>query len=311
MGYYRRFVPNLSRLQVHIRAILSKACFEWDESCTEVMKQIKQKFSENVILAYPVLSKIFYLDTDASDLGLGAVLSQEDSNGFERPVAFASRTLHANEKVFTTMEKECLVVVWAITKVFHPYLYGSEFLLRTDNQPLTWLKTLKDPPMRIARWIMKLQEYNFKIEHRSGRKHQNADALSRLPLNAIEFISSDPVAKLRDEQLGDPNLGPIMVALESGSELPADDVLTHEARMYKKQFDMFFIRSGILMRRVKSGNQEFEQTLVPDCRRPEILKALHDDPTAGHLKRNKMIEKMRERYHWNGVQSAVEKYCKE
>ena len=96
--------------------------------------------------------------------------------------------------------------------------------------------------------------------------------------------------------MGDPNLGIIMVALESGSELPAD-LLTHEARMYKKQFVMLFIRSGILMRRVKSGNREFENTLVPECHRSEILKALHDDPTAGHFKLDKMIEKMRERYH--------------
>ena len=81
------------------------------------------------------------------------------------------------------------------------------------------------------------------------------------------------MAKLRDEQLADQYLGPIVVATDRGSELPGDDLLTREARFYKKQCHMLFIRSGILMRRVKSGNQEFELTLVPECRRAEILKA--------------------------------------
>ena len=134
---------------------MSQDRFHWDDACDYSLQEIKSHFSENVILAYPDPNSKFILDTDASDVGLGAVLSQVDSSGLERPVSFASRTLHPNEKSFTTMEKECLAVVWAVTKVFHPYLSGAEFLLRTDNHPLSWLKSLKDPPMRIGRWILK------------------------------------------------------------------------------------------------------------------------------------------------------------
>ena len=121
------------------------------------------------------------------------------------------------ELKYNVTEKECLAVVWAITDQFHCYLYGGRFLLHTDNQPLSWLRTLKDPSPRLAPWILKLQEYDFDIEHRPGIKHRNADALSRLPVNAILLSDDDSLERLREEQLNDSRVGPILRLLESGN----------------------------------------------------------------------------------------------
>ena len=114
------------------------------------------------------------------------------------------------------MERECLDLVSAITNQFHCYLYGSKFKVRTDNRPLSWLRTLTRPQPRIALWILQLQEYEFDVVHRPGSNNQNADALSRLPLNAIFIQSDHSKSELLNKQKADPDCQMLMKALEVG-----------------------------------------------------------------------------------------------
>ena len=132
------------------------------------------------MLTYPDYSKPFILDTDASDTGIGAVLSQTDSEGGERVVAYASRLLSKPERQYCVTRRELLAVV-TFTRHFRPFLLGRPFVLRTDHGSLTWLRNFKEPEGQMARWLEHLQEFNFRIEHRQGRKHSNAGSLSRLP----------------------------------------------------------------------------------------------------------------------------------
>ncbi|CAB0044193.1 unnamed protein product [Trichogramma brassicae] len=117
------------------------------------------------------------IQTDASDYVVGAVLTQEYEDG-EHPVYYVSRVLSRAEQRYTTTEKECLAVIWAIEK-FRPYVEGSRFKVVTDHRALTWLRNFKDPQGRVARWAFKLMEYDFEIVYRKGSVHYVPDALSR------------------------------------------------------------------------------------------------------------------------------------
>ena len=110
-------------------------------------------------------------------MGLGAVLSQVRARE-EHPVTYISRKLLPNERNYSTVEKEALAIKWTLDKLRY-YLLGREFTLVTDHAPLKWMAGAKDTNARVTRWFLALQDYRFQVDHRPGREHANADALSR------------------------------------------------------------------------------------------------------------------------------------
>lgn len=128
-------------------------------------------------LSCPDFKMPFVLQTDASSVGLGAVLAQKI--GDEHVIAFASRALTDAEKKYSTTEQECLAVVWAIKK-FRPYVEKYKFTIITDHSSLRWLHNLRNPTGRLARWALELLEYHYEIEHRKGAMHHVPNALSRI-----------------------------------------------------------------------------------------------------------------------------------
>ena len=143
-------------------------------------------------------AKPYILQTDASDRGLGAVLSQREPLGEEHPVALVSRKLLPTETKYSTIEKECLAIVWAL-QFFPVYLYGQSFTIQTEQQPLAWLQRIKNTNPRLTRWAIVVQPYGFSIVHRSGAANTNADGLSRgaLPVDP----GDDSQAALSDPRL--------------------------------------------------------------------------------------------------------------
>lgn len=131
------------------------------------------------MLRFPDPNKPYRLYTDASDIGIGAVLTQEDEDG-ERPVCFLSRKLNDAESKYATVEKELLAVVYAFRKL-RKYLLDKEFTLYTDNSAVRWLLLKSDPGSRLQRWIVAIQEYRYKVVHLPGKSNVIADALSRFP----------------------------------------------------------------------------------------------------------------------------------
>ncbi|GBL83266.1 Retrovirus-related Pol polyprotein from transposon 297, partial [Araneus ventricosus] len=178
--YYRRFVKNFSTIARPLHKLTeTKSNFNWTEECEKSFNSLKQALTSSPILTYPRTDKDFILDTDASNEGIGAVLSQNIGNE-EHVIAYFSKSLGKPERNYCVTRKELLAIVKSIEHLHH-YLYGQKFLLRTDHASLRWLLNFKEPEGQIARWIQRLQKYDFEIQHRKGTSHGNADALSRRP----------------------------------------------------------------------------------------------------------------------------------
>eukprot|EP00741_Cyanophora_paradoxa_P013466 tig00020689_g13004.t1 len=185
-GYYRRFVENFSKV-VHAmqRLLLKDAVWSWPEDgpADRAFKELKELLGRDIILRFPDFSKPFILQTDASTYAIGAILSQADDKGVERPLAFISRTLLPAEMNYSATELECLAVVWAIKYWRHYLLGGPQFLVRTDHHALQWLKTLDPTTGRLGRWSLLLQAYDFEIVYRPGKQNGpgGADGSSSKP----------------------------------------------------------------------------------------------------------------------------------
>ncbi|KAG1072057.1 hypothetical protein G6F42_025954 [Rhizopus arrhizus] len=133
---------------------------------------LKKLLTTAPILSRPDFNEPFMLVTDASKLGLGAILTQLDKNGHEHPIIYASRGLKSTESNYAPTKLECLAVIWAI-KMFRPYLLGKKFTVITDHSALNGLLKTPNPTGIIARWITILSEYEFEIKYRPGRINEN------------------------------------------------------------------------------------------------------------------------------------------
>ena len=179
-GYYRKFINNFSTLAGPLVELTQKDVpFTWSERQEFSMQELKKSLLTAPVLAYPDMDRPFLLDTDASGTGIGGVLSQVQPDGEERPVAYASFTLNKSQRRYCTTKRELLAVITMIEH-FKQYLVGRHFVVRTDHASLLWLKAFKDPEGILARWLARLELYNFQMKYREGRLHMNADTLSRL-----------------------------------------------------------------------------------------------------------------------------------
>ncbi|MBJ5579749.1 hypothetical protein JGG64_23060 [Salmonella enterica subsp. enterica serovar Derby] len=182
-SYYRRFMKGFSVTAAPLHRLTeSKEKFVWTGSWQEAFNKLKEALSSAPVLAYSQPDQPFILDTDASNTGIWAVLSQVQ-DGQEKVIAYFSKSLSETERNSCVTRKELLAVVKAVEH-FHHYLYGQKFLVRTDPGALRLLMSFRNPEDQTARWIQRLQEYHFTIEHRSSCSHRNADALSRRPCAA-------------------------------------------------------------------------------------------------------------------------------
>lgn len=185
-SYYRRFVKSFADIARPLHKLCEKGVrFCWSNDCDNAFTTLKEALTTSPILAYPTPGKPFILDTDASQLAVGAVLSQELDDSKEHVVAYMSKALSKPEQSYCVTRKELLAVVSAL-KHFHSYLYGQRVLLRTDNAAVSWMQNLKNPTGQTARWLQELGTYNLTIIHRPGQKHKNADALSRIPCKSCQ-----------------------------------------------------------------------------------------------------------------------------
>ena len=191
IGYYRRYIDGFATLSAPLTDALKggvRTALVWGPEQTSAFEALKAKLCCNPVLRLPDLSRTFVLRTDASDVGLGAMLLQEFEDGLF-PVAYASRKLNSAERNYAIVERECLAVVWSIMK-FSKYLTARRFVLQVDNRPLSFLHTAKLSNPRVMRWALALQAFSFRAEAIRGSDNVGADFLSRAP-GDVERDSSD------------------------------------------------------------------------------------------------------------------------
>ena len=180
VGYYRRFIPKFADIETPMVYLTGKDVpFVWDTSCSAAFQELRASLIDAPILAFPTETGQYILDTDASNFGLGGVLSQMQ-NDQERVVAYCSRALRPSQRRYCTTKREMLAVV-AMCIQFRSYLRGARFTLRTDHKSLVWLHRFKDTEGMLSRWLHSLQQFQFSIIDRPGKDHGNADGLSRAP----------------------------------------------------------------------------------------------------------------------------------
>ena len=201
-NYYRKFMFRYSRIARPLNELISgenakkkRAPVIWEEKHQEAFDKLKQLCIKAPILAYADYKRPFKVYTDASEIGLGAVISQIQ-NEQEHVIAYASRSLNKAERRYDAHKLEFLALKWAVTDRFHEYLYGGNFDVYTDNNPLTYIMTTAKLDATGQRWVAALSLYNFQIYYRSGKTNANADALSRIPwerMNNVELIKMDAI----------------------------------------------------------------------------------------------------------------------
>ena len=180
-GYYRKFVPNYAAIASPLTDATKNgapAKVVWSEAMQQAFDTLKNHLNAEPILQLPDWKKEFVVRTDASDSGVGAVLLQE-VDGMLKPITYISKKLLPRETRYSTIEKECLAIVWAVER-FQVYLYGREFVLQTDHQPLTFMDKARLTNSRVMRWALTLQPFRFRLESIPGKDNVGADFLSRV-----------------------------------------------------------------------------------------------------------------------------------
>ena len=351
-GYFRKFVKDYAKTAKCLNDLLTgngppsnrkrrknkekSPKWNWTQEHQIAFEILIDKLMSPPILAYPDFSLPFILHTDASYQGLGAILYQKQDEK-ERVIGYASRGLKASEKNYPAHKLEFLAMKWAITDKFKDLLYGHQFEVVTDNNPLTYVLTSAKLDATGQRWIAELATFDFSIKYRSGKKNQDADALSRL---SHESISSETVKAIgksqeaanivdvvtmnigvldqlpeadedssdknyqywRRAQRGDPVIHTVMTRLAEG-QVTRKSTGNKEEKLLMKERQRLFLKRGVLYRKREENEQEIHQLVLPAQNRVEALNGLHND--IGHPGVDRTLSLVRQRFFWPNMTKDV------
>lgn len=314
-SYYRRYIQSFANIAKPLHELTQKNTkFMWSQEHTQSFNTLKEMLVQAPVLMYPQFkqdSPPFILQTDASSIGLGAVLEQ---NG--HAIAYASRSLKKPEQQYSVIQKECLAVVFAL-KQFRHYLLGRPFQLLTDHSPLQWLSSQKMEGL-LCRWSLAIQEYDFTIKYRKGCLNGNADALSRVdsPVStAVTQVSTEPIkVKLYAAQQADPVTKLLASALQNAPDKPTGQQWRHPPFLrFRQLWSQLTISDGIVCRRYQPnpGGEVITVPVLPSSMQQTTMYRCHNSPAAGHQGADKTLNLLKSEAYWVNMAADVEKYCRE
>jgi len=323
--YYRRFIAGFADIAAPLHALQRKnVWFTWTCEKEAAFDQLKERLTSAPVLGMPTNEGTFYLDTDASDVGISSILSEKQGNS-EVVIAYASRTLSKAERNYDVTRRELLAIIYGL-KTYKQYLLGRHFVIRSDHAALQWLRRTPEPMAQLARWLVFIEQFDFDILHREGSRHGNADGLSRKPVvdddddllvrrssgetlpvepgNNVDVVDGSagehpdlPGELLADMQLLDPEIGPVARLRLQQSEKPSIEQLLPEseaAKMLHSQWNLLVVVDGVLYRRwcSKEGKPDVLQLLVPATLRQDYMSQAH---SGGHLGVRRTLDQVQRR----------------
>lgn len=358
-GFYRKMVKDFAKI-AHPLTVLMPAPVKkkrgkrkphvqkpwvWGPAEDAAFNKLKEILAAPPILSYPDFSLPFELSTDASGLGLGAVLYQTQ-DGTKKVIAYASRCLSKAEKNYAAHKQEFLALKWAVTEKFKDYLYGACFTVYTDNNPLTYVLTSAKVDATGHRWLAALAAFNFSIKYKPGVENTDADALSRIPPGPWEEVTVDSVQAVCSMMIG-PAVESYCLSATAVNVLEddtqdmaefsahdwrraqsADEVLSvwlpwlrgnrkpNHARVpsspahsaMRKNYENFVFHRGILHRDTQVDGETRSQVVLPASLTSRVLKSLHND--VGHPGRDRTTSLVKERFWWPGMTKDIEQWGK-
>lgn len=304
-SYFRRFVKDFSIIARPL-TVLTKKNEPWTfgEEQIRAFNSLKQKLISRPVLTLYNPDARLEVHTDASKLGIGAILLQDDGKGLQ-PISYYSRQTTVEEQKFHSYELETLAVVTALNR-FRVYLLGTQFKLVTDCNAVRNTMTKKDLIPRVARWYIAMQEYDFVIEYRAGIKMSHVDALSRMPVGTEAPLLYDDICVmnvgvetdwLKTVQQSDVELQRIANILNDPNTKEVVEIQSN-----------FTIKNNILYRIVKKDNEITLLWVVPKSVRWQVVRMNHDD--LGHFGFEKTYDRVRRVYWFAKMRRFIKKYCK-
>ncbi|GKD71979.1 reverse transcriptase domain-containing protein, partial [Tanacetum coccineum] len=294
-GFYRRFIKDFSKISRPMTHLLEKNTpFIFSEDCILAFQTLKKKLTEAPILIAPNWDQPFEIMCDASDYAIGAVLGQRIEKHF-RPIHYASKTMTEAETNYTTTEKEMLAVVYAFEK-FRSYLIMNKSVVYTDHSALKYLFNKKDAKARLLRWVLLLQEFDFKVIDTKGAENYAADHLSRLenpyenvfdPKEITETFPLETLSVLTSKDQSTPWFADF--ANYHAGKFIKKGMSTQEKNKFFKDVKHYFWDDPFLF---KTCADQIIRRCVDGKEALEILEACHSGPIGGHYGANFTAKKV-------------------
>ena len=319
-NYCAKFIPNFSSITKPLRDLTKKDVqFQWQQKHTKALNKIKDLLTGDTIMAYFDKNKSTELTTDASPWGLSAILLQHSPGQDDRRmVAYASRSLTPVEQRYSQTEREALAIVWAAER-FHTYLFGGHFTLYTDCKPVEMIFNNKksQPPARIERWNLRLQEYNFTTIYTKGfenpsdflSRHPSTEMSSKEETTAEQYVNflathATPNAmsliEIKQATKNDPTLQNLIERINNNdwklTEFSSQDVDVRELKQFSKIKEELTVNdtSDLILRR--------NRIVIPKALRKQTLALAHE----GHQGIVKTKQLIREKVWFPNIDREVE-----
>lgn len=286
-GYYRKFVKEYAQLARPLTEQLRKDAFAWNEAAFAASIALKQAMTKALVLSLPDFSKLFVIETDASNSGIGAVLLQE-----KHPITFFSKALGIRASLKPIYEKELMAIVFAILKWRH-YLLGRKFVVRTDQSSLKFLLKQREVGAEYHKWLLKVMGYDFEIHYNPGMTNKAADALSRRAHHEAELSSMCSTHMIDWTQLDE--------SVDQDTMLQS---IKQQLRANEPTLRGFTLHNGRLYYRgrfVLPKNSTYM---------PTLLYLYHDSPTGGHSGEHKTYQRIARDWFWEGMTKRIAEYVK-